>query len=129
MVTPPDLTTIAIIGGGFTGAAVAYHLAQTGLGARILIFEPRAHLGGGLAYDTRDAAYRINVPAVRMNLVPANDGHFERWAAEAGALSSDPDAIGPDGNLYPRREAFGATLQPSSPHRWRKAGSPIFAIA
>lgn len=62
--------TIAIIGGGFTGAAVAWNLARkTQPGhVRIVIYEPRARLGGGLAYDTADPAHRINVPADRMSL-------------------------------------------------------------
>jgi uncharacterized NAD(P)/FAD-binding protein YdhS len=106
-VTQPAAKTIAIIGGGLTGAAVAYHLANRCPDARILVFEPRSRLGGGVAYDTRDAAHRINVPAVRMSLVPGDDGHFARWLAANDALSDDPAAMGPDGNSYPRREIFG----------------------
>ncbi len=41
------MTTIAIVGGGFTGAAVAYHLAAHGAAARIVVFEPRERLGAG----------------------------------------------------------------------------------
>ena len=105
MVTNPK--TIAIVGGGFTGGTIAYHLAQAGAEARILVFEPRRRLGGGLAYDTRDAAYRINVPAAKMSLIPGDDGHFAQWIAATDALSDDPQARGPDGNFYPRREMFG----------------------
>jgi uncharacterized NAD(P)/FAD-binding protein YdhS len=107
MVSLQGSKTIAIVGGGFTGAAVAYHLAQSDVGARIVVFEPRLHLGGGVAYDTRDGAHRINVPAARMSLIPGDDGHFARWIADSAAISDDPGAIGPDGNLYPRREVFG----------------------
>ena len=107
MVSPLDRKTIAIVGGGFTGAAVAYHLAHEHVGARILVFEPRPSLGGGLAYDTSDSAHRINVPAGKMSLIPGDEGHFSRWIADADAVSDDPGAVGPDGNLYPRREVFG----------------------
>ena len=99
--------TIAIVGGGFAGAAVAYHLAHGHAGARILVFEPRPHLGKGLPYDTRDSAHRINIAAGKMSLLPGDEGHFARWLAEANAISDDPGAIGTDGNLYPRREVFG----------------------
>ena len=108
--------TVAIVGGGFTGAAVAYHLARSHNGARVLVFEPRSFLGGGVAYDTEDAAHRINVPAVKMSLVPGEDDHFARWIAETGAVADDPAASAPDGNLYPRRAVFGryvaAQLEP-----------------
>ena len=102
----PGAKTIAIVGGGFTGAAVAYHLVQEHIDARILVFEPRLCLGGGLAYDTRDSAHRINVQAGKMSLIPGDEGHFSRWIADADAVADDPGVIGPDGNLYPRREVF-----------------------
>lgn len=111
MVSTHDRMTVAIVGGGFTGAAVAYHLARAHTGARILVFEPRAHLGGGLAYDTQDSAYRINVPAGKMTLIPADEGHFARWVADGDAVAGDPEAVGPDGNLYPRRSVFGRYVE------------------
>ncbi len=42
---------VAILGGGFSGAAVALHLADAipGGSAEIVVFEPRAELGRGLA--------------------------------------------------------------------------------
>lgn len=108
----------AIIGGGFTGAALAYHLA--GLlpdgAARIVIYEPRAVLGGGLAYDTAEPVHRINVPAARMTLVPGDDEHFQRWLLETDALKDDAQAATADGHIFARRSDFGryvaAQLQP-----------------
>ena len=109
---------IAIIGGGFTGAALAYHLARMlpPGAATIVVYEPRAILGGGVAYDTDEPVHRINVPAARMTLVPGDDEHFQRWLFETGALADDPDATTEDGRVFARRSAFGryvaAQLQP-----------------
>lgn len=98
---------VAIVGGGFTGAAVAYHLSRYRPGASLAVFEPRAFLGGGLAYDDRDPAHRINVPASRMSLVPGDDTHFARWLSATQAGRGDEAITGRDGALYPARAVFG----------------------
>lgn len=99
---------VAVIGGGFTGAALAYHLAGR-LAAdevAIVVHEPRTFLGGGLAYDTDEPVHRINVPAARMSLVPDDEEHFQRWLAQTDALSDDPDATTRDGHVFARRSTF-----------------------
>lgn len=102
-------TVIAIVGGGFTGAAVAANLARNAAsdGATIVVFEPRARLGTGLAYDTDNPAHRINVPAARMSLIPDDLDDFLNWMAAKGEPCDDPEALAVDGNLYPRRAVFG----------------------
>ena len=98
--------TVAIIGGGFTGAAVAFHLAEMRAAADIVVFEPRAKLGGGLAYDDPDPAHRVNVPASRMSLNPDDEGEFARWLDATGLLDADPAArIGAE--AFPARAVFG----------------------
>nr|WP_081593603.1 FAD/NAD(P)-binding protein [Rhizobium mesoamericanum] len=101
---------VAIIGGGVSGAGVAYHLAHfmTDRPPAIIVFEPRRELGRGLAYDTTDPAHRINVPAARMSLLPDQPGDFLEWIERDGAVADDPEAHRPDGNLFPRRHVFGA---------------------
>ncbi|PZM13202.1 FAD/NAD(P)-binding protein [Rhizobium tubonense] len=109
---------VAIIGGGVSGAGVAFHLAQSGmLGPnQLFVFEPRERLGPGLAYDTLDPAHRINVPASRMSLMPDDMEQFQRWIVANNAVSGDDDAMASDGNLFPRRSLFGtyvnAMVQP-----------------
>ena len=98
---------VAIVGGGFTGAAVAFHLTHFKPTASIAVFEPRDFLGGGLAYDNTDPSHRINVPAGRMSLIPGDERHFARWLAETGTNDGDTDVAGRDGFLYPRRGVFG----------------------
>lgn len=99
---------IAIMGGGFSGGALAYHLAQSQVPLRIVVFEPRARIGAGLAYDTDEPTNRINVPADRMALRPGDDGDFPRWIAAGDRLADDPEARTADGRLFPRRSLFGA---------------------
>jgi len=100
---------VAVVGGGYAGAALAYHLARRLASgrARIVVFEPRALLGAGLAYDTDEPAHRINVPAARMTFVPGDDEHFQRWLFETGALAGDPEATTAEGHVFARRSAFG----------------------
>jgi uncharacterized NAD(P)/FAD-binding protein YdhS len=100
---------VVIIGGGFSGAAVAWHLARSNpLGVAITVVESRSRLGAGLAYGTIDPSHRINVPAAKMSLDPADPGHFVRWIEAGDAVCDDPDATAPGGQLFPRRSVFGA---------------------
>ncbi len=100
---------VAIIGGGVSGAGVAYHLARSADPIpAIVVFEPRRELGRGLAYDTTDPAHRINVPAARMSLLPDRPEDFLDWIAINDAVADDPEANRPDGSLFPRRHVFGA---------------------
>ncbi|WP_210294251.1 MULTISPECIES: FAD/NAD(P)-binding protein [unclassified Rhizobium] len=103
---------VAIIGGGVSGAGVAYHLAHSmaDRAPAIVVFEPRRELGRGLAYDTTDPAHRINVPAARMSLLPDHPEDFLEWIAHNDAVADDPEAYRPDGNLFPRRHVFGAYI-------------------
>lgn len=105
----PRAPVVAIIGGGFSGANIALHLAQASAAspAAIVVFEPREKLGAGLAYDTDNPAHRINVPASRMSPVADDPDHFSRWIADNTLETDDPDALAADGHLYPRRQLFG----------------------
>jgi len=99
---------VAVIGGGFCGAFFAAQLARhSEHPVTISVIEPRAMLGGGVAYSTPDPAHRINVPASRMILFPDEPNDFDDWFRSGGELAADPEALWQDGSAYPRRAAFG----------------------
>lgn len=102
---------VAILGGGVSGAGVAYHLAcVTGFEAvDIVVIEPREALGHGLAYGTAEPAHRINVPASRMTLIGDDCGHFATWLSSSG-LPLSPGTETATGDLYPERSVFGAYM-------------------
>ena len=109
--------TVAIVGGGFSGAVCAHQLARRAPGEfRIVVIEPRRALGAGVAYSTQEPAHRINVPASRMSFVPSDPCHFDRWLKADPALREDPEALTPDGRAFPQRAVFGRyvaeTLEP-----------------
>lgn len=95
---------VAIIGGGFTGALVAWHLARrTGPApVDIVVIEPRRKLGAGLAYSTADPSHRINVPASRMTMRTDIKDDFHRWI-EARGITLSEGSITPVGAFYPQR--------------------------
>lgn len=105
----PDLhVPVAVIGGGFSGAAVAWHLLRLRPQLeQVVLIEPRAELGRGLAYSAADPSHRINVPATRMSLIPDQPTHFNDWLESTGALDADPAARRSEGRNFPARAVFG----------------------
>lgn len=99
---------VAIVGGGFSGAAVAIHLLRLApAGVRVTLLEPREVPGAGVAYSTTEPSHRINVPAARMQLAGEEEGAFDRWYRSQPAFADDPQALLEDGAVYPQRGQFG----------------------
>ena len=106
-----DRPAIAIVGGGYTGAAFAIHLSRA---ARrpldIAIVEPRGTLGAGLAHSADDPDHRLNGPDGVHILFPDAPDDFGDWLRESGALDRDPEAVTDGGRVFPRRSDFGAYM-------------------
>jgi uncharacterized NAD(P)/FAD-binding protein YdhS len=99
---------LAIVGGGFTGVALAIHALASGeQPLSIDVIEPSAKLGRGAAYGTTNADHRINVPSDRMSLFSSDPTHFVRWLFDNKWLP-DPESIDPLGRCYVPRSAFAA---------------------
>lgn len=105
----PGPAVIAILGGGLSGAALAYHLARQSRpeDLRILVIEPRPALGQGLAYATTDPQHRLNVPDRRMSLSTETPEDFRRWQAEPGAPLLPAGAALASGDVFAPRWVFG----------------------
>jgi uncharacterized NAD(P)/FAD-binding protein YdhS len=75
---------VAIVGGGFSGCALAVQLARRAdSNLSLCLFEP-AELGRGAAYGTRHAEHVLNTRARSMSLDPDDPDHFVRWLGPRG---------------------------------------------
>lgn len=103
---------VVIIGGGFSGASLASHLAAITDPAQCLItiIEPRDNLGAGLAYSTHETSFRLNVLSDRMSLFYDDKPHFARWMERHNALADDSEAKTENDQIYARRSTFGAYM-------------------
>ena len=73
-----------IVGGGASGVITAIALIRSGVEPqKIDIAEPRELLGEGLAYQTRDAMHRLNVPTAKMSAIEDAPDDFVQWSSAA----------------------------------------------
>lgn len=102
---------LVVIGGGISGTALAVRaLRDTDIPLSVVVVEPRAELGRGLAYSVDDPDHRLNAPTeVHFALPDAQDG-LKRWMIDNGGLDDDPDAEAPGGGFFFRRRDFGAYM-------------------
>ena len=74
----PPPTHVVILGGGFSGALTAIHLARGSQPhqIQITIVNPSPDIGRGLAYRFDDDNLLLNVPAGNMSALADEPGHF-----------------------------------------------------
>ncbi|QFS49932.1 FAD/NAD(P)-binding protein [Nostoc sphaeroides] len=73
-------TTIAIVGGGFSGSLVATHLLKTASQPlTIKLIERNDQIGKGIAYSTDTNCHLLNVSAGNMSAFAHDSGHLLRW--------------------------------------------------
>jgi uncharacterized NAD(P)/FAD-binding protein YdhS len=90
--------TIAIVGGGFSGTALAANLLRQAAGSvSVVVIEKHGLPGRGVAYGTQYSWHLLNVPAGNMSVYPDQPDHFLRWAQK----NYDPE-VGPR-SFLPRR--------------------------
>jgi uncharacterized NAD(P)/FAD-binding protein YdhS len=76
---------VAIVGGGFSGIAVAGRLARLAPQLKVVLFERRDAVGPGVAYSTPHPAHLTNSRAAKMSAFEDDPEHFVRWLAGRGA--------------------------------------------
>lgn len=74
------MTSIAILGGGFSGTATAIHLLRQARGSlRITLVNQVYPLAQGAAYSTRRPEHVLNVPVRGMSALADQPDHFYQW--------------------------------------------------
>ena len=90
---------VVIVGGGFSGTALAARLARRGIDN--VLIEGGGRAGRGVAYSTREAAHVLNVRAEVMSAFPEEPDHFVRLAEAEGGTRRD----------FSQRRQFGRYLR------------------
>lgn len=96
--------TIAIIGGGVSGALTAFHLVRQEAEARVILIDRRPEFGLGLAYSTPSLRHLLNVPAGKISALPDQPDHFLNWLRR----NHDPAATE---KTFAPRAIFGRYIQ------------------
>lgn len=105
MTTPNGQSkTIAIIGGGVSGALTAFHLIRQKTSAGVVLIDQRSNFGLGLAYSTPSLRHLLNVPAGKISALPDQPNHFLDW------LRGNYDASATE-NTFAPRAVFGRYIQ------------------
>jgi uncharacterized NAD(P)/FAD-binding protein YdhS len=73
--------TVSVVGGGFTGAAAAIAcLARIDRPFRLVVVEPSASLGRGVAYGAHHPLHLLNVRTRDLSVRAGQPGDFLNWA-------------------------------------------------
>ena len=97
--------TIAIIGGGFSGTAIAINICLNISSGRlrVLLINPEATFARGLAYGFEDDNLLLNVPAGNMSVMSNDSSHFVNYCQ-----AIDPSI---NGGSFVSRRIYGRYLQ------------------
>lgn len=97
--------TIAVVGGGYSGVMTVVNLLREGHDADInlLLIEPRARPGRGLAYSIWDDSMLLNVPAGNMSALADDPSHFVSYCRKL-----DPSL---NGGSFVSRRIYGDYLE------------------
>ncbi|OUL36847.1 hydroxyacylglutathione hydrolase [Nostoc sp. T09] len=98
-------STIAIIGGGFSGSLVAANILRNAtIPVSIKLIERNSEIGKGVAYSTTVISHLLNVPAGKMSAFTDEPNHFLRWLHRNGHAESTASTFVP-------RKVYGEYVQ------------------
>ena len=104
-----ETPTVAVIGGGLSGALVAERLLRTSGGPlHVVVVERRDTLGTGLAYSTDRREHVLNVPSKSMSAVDGEPEHFLAWLRGKGSASAREWGASFDADGFVPRGLYGA---------------------
>src|SRR5882672_2889090 len=111
--------TLVVIGGGFSGAALAIQLLRQPVSAatRVVVIERGEAIGRGVAYARRDYPYLLNVPASQMSA-------FADWPLDFVDFAASRGIAGAAQAFLPRQlygEYLSARLESAEHRRWMVA--------
>ena len=104
------IPSIAIIGGGFCGAATLIQLVrQSEYPLNIILINKENPLSKGLAYSSFNERHVLNVPAGKMSIFPEEPDHFINWIRSKKEYHVFTDDELPD--TYIPRVIYGKYLE------------------
>jgi len=81
---PDDETTVAVVGGGFSGLLTTLHLLRQPGAPRVTLIERGPAFGRGTAFGGADGTHLLNVRAANMSAFGDQPDHFVDWLAKHG---------------------------------------------
>ncbi|HKQ20230.1 MAG TPA: FAD/NAD(P)-binding protein, partial [Candidatus Eisenbacteria bacterium] len=107
-----ETPTVAVIGGGLSGALVAERLLRTSQSAlHVVVVDPREALGAGLAYSTDRREHVLNVPSKSMSAVDGESDHFLVWLRGKGSAEAREWRASSDANGFVPRGLYGSYVR------------------
>ncbi len=103
------MTSIAIVGAGFSGTLLALHLLRRCPPlTRVYLIERYSQFGRGPAYATGNPSHLLNVPAGRMSAFHDRPSDFVDWLRDQPEL---PAGVEPNNGVFVPRQLFGAYIR------------------
>ena len=117
------MTTIAIVGAGFSGTLLALHLLRhCPPPTKLILIERNSQFGRGVAYATGNPSHILNVPAARMSAFHDQPNDFVDW------LTSQPETAAAGPNSFAPRFVFGAYIRALLNDEIKRSGRDRLAL-
>lgn len=115
------MSTIAVIGAGFSGTLLSLHLLRRcAPSTRLVLIERNSQFGRGLAYSTGNANHILNVPAGRMSAFHDRPDNFLEWLRDQPADEGGGETV--NAGTFAPRQAFGAYVRALLNEELRRSG-------
>ncbi|WP_269515242.1 FAD/NAD(P)-binding protein [Brevundimonas subvibrioides] len=124
MTKPID--SVAIVGGGFSGAMLAARLAERGTASTLI--NRTADFGLGVAYSTPFDGHLLNVRSGRMSAIADRPDDFVVWLKATHPALADPDGFAPRRIYGLYVQARLAAVEAAHPDLIRRLVGQVIAV-